>query len=256
MPAVLNYDAEADRYDATRGGAARGQAAADAVLDLLPGDARVLVDVGCGTGVVTQYVVRPSLTVIGVEPSRGMATKAATRLPVILGSAERLPLHDDTVDAVSLIWILHLLDDPRPAIAEIARVLRPGGALIATVDKDAGHVVGSDIDALLAPYRRGAATDDFGRICGYARECDLIPVGETAFAGRGMGLSPRDAAQRVRDGYFASALNQPGAAARGIPADAADLLARALEDLPEPSTPRPEPVFRLVAFHKRRPLAS
>src|SRR6185369_10054001 len=123
MPAVLNYDAEADRYDATRGGAARGQAAADAVLDLLPGDARVL------------------------------ATKAATRLPVILGSAERLPLHDDTVDAVSLIWILHLLDDPRPAIAEIARVLRPGGALIATVDKDAGHVVGSDIDALLAPYR-------------------------------------------------------------------------------------------------------
>jgi SAM-dependent methyltransferase len=245
---VLNYDDEAERYDATRGGDARAKAAADAILELLPTDTRTLVDVGCGTGIVTQYVVRDLLSVIGIDPSPGMAGKARERISVVNGSAERLPFADGSIDAVSLIWILHLIPDPRPALAEIARVLRPGGTLITTVDKDAGHDVGSDIDARMRPFRSARPSDGFFQISWYAREHGLIPAGETAFAGHGMGLTPRAAADRVRDGYFASAMR--------IKADAAESLARDLESLQQPLTPRPEPVFRLVAFHNGHGLAS
>ncbi|MFI9063500.1 hypothetical protein ACIGQE_16685 [Streptomyces sp. NPDC053429] len=59
-PAPLaGYDAEADAHDATRGGAPHAEAAAAAVLGLLPPTARTLLDVGCGTGVVTTRLTRP-----------------------------------------------------------------------------------------------------------------------------------------------------------------------------------------------------
>ncbi len=50
---VLDYEAEADAYDATRGGEPRAGAAAEAVLGLVPKDAGRLLDVACGTGIVT-----------------------------------------------------------------------------------------------------------------------------------------------------------------------------------------------------------
>ncbi|MDV9176533.1 SAM-dependent methyltransferase, partial [Streptomyces sp. W16] len=46
---MLDYDKEADAYDATRGGEPRAAAAAEAVLGLVPQDARALLDVACGT---------------------------------------------------------------------------------------------------------------------------------------------------------------------------------------------------------------
>ena len=81
---MLDYDREAARYDATRGGDARAQAAADAIETLLTGmgAARArIVDVGCGTGIVTVRLARPGRSVAGVERSGGMAAVAATRLP-------------------------------------------------------------------------------------------------------------------------------------------------------------------------------
>lgn len=51
---MLDYDKEADAYDATRGGEPRAAAAAEAVLGLVPQTARTLLDVACGTGIVTR----------------------------------------------------------------------------------------------------------------------------------------------------------------------------------------------------------
>ncbi|MEU1158642.1 SAM-dependent methyltransferase, partial [Streptomyces sp. NPDC005918] len=51
---MLDYSKEADRYDASRGGEPRAAAAADAVLGLLPDGAGSLLDVACGTGLVTR----------------------------------------------------------------------------------------------------------------------------------------------------------------------------------------------------------
>jgi len=57
---VLDYDREAAHYDATRGGDARADAAADAIQTLLPAGGTVrIADVGCGTGIVTVRLLRP-----------------------------------------------------------------------------------------------------------------------------------------------------------------------------------------------------
>ncbi|MET9467145.1 class I SAM-dependent methyltransferase [Streptomyces sp. NPDC006544] len=157
-----DYDAEADDYDASRGGAPRAEAAAAAVLGLLPAAAATLLDLGCGTGIATARIAagRPGTRVLGADVSSGMAAMARSRgVPVVLGSGTRLPVRTGSLDAVSAIWLLHLLRRPGTVaalIAEVGRALRPGGVFLTTVDKDDAHDVGSDIDALLAPHLTGA----------------------------------------------------------------------------------------------------
>lgn len=170
------YDDEAVRYDATRGGAARAAAAAAAVESLLPDGARLVLDVAGGTGIVGSRLHR---TVVSVDRSAGMSAFAATRLPgrVVLGDGTALPFADGSVDAVTAIWLLHLLDERNSArvVAEVARVLRPGGTFVTTVNKSAAH----HPDAL-APRR---PTDDVARLTGMG----LAPVGRTTFTGIGQG---------------------------------------------------------------------
>ncbi|QFY12240.1 methyltransferase domain-containing protein [Nonomuraea phyllanthi] len=135
---MLDYDLEAGHYDETRGGLPRARAAADAVCRLVPGGG-TLLDVACGTGLVTGELAGRGLRVLGVDASAGMARIAAGRVDVVLGDGRALPVRDGSVDAVSTIWLLHLLDDARPMIAEAARVLRRGGVFVTTVDKRAAH---------------------------------------------------------------------------------------------------------------------
>lgn len=246
---MLNYDTAAAHYDATRGGAPRAEAAAAAVLGLIPSPARTLLDIGCGTGLVTERIAlaRPGLGVFGTDASYGMAQVARKRIgAVVLADARRLPLPDTAVDAVGAIWLLHLLrgeGDVRAVVSEAARVLRPGGVFVTTVDKDAAHDVGSDIDEAFAPYLEADPSDSADLIVGYGSEVGLDVVGEAHFPGHGQGQSPLSAAQRVREGYFASRLNLPGTAA--------ERLATALTSLPEPDRPRADPRYRLLALRLR-----
>lgn len=238
---MLDYDSEADRYDATRGGEPRAAAAADAVLTLVPDGARTLLDLACGTGIVTRRLAagRPGLRVLGADAAHGMARRAATRLPgaVVRADSRRLPFPGGSFDAVTVVWLLHLLDDARPVVAEAARLLRPGGVLVTTVDKAAAHDVGSDIDALCAPYRAGYATDGSARVGAYAAEHGLTPDGTALFRGHGQGRTPRHVARQVRSG--------------ALYALGGHRLADRVEALPDPDGPRPEPEFTLRAF--RRP---
>jgi ubiquinone/menaquinone biosynthesis C-methylase UbiE len=146
---VLDYDREAARYDATRGGDARADAAAHAIEALLPAENGTrIADVGCGTGIVSVRLVRPGRSVIGIDRSAGMTAMAAGRLPgrIALGNVTRLPLASGSVDAVTMVWLLHLLGEAEAAaaVAEAGRVLSPGGLLITTA---AGR---ERIDALCA----------------------------------------------------------------------------------------------------------
>jgi len=237
---VLDYDKEADAYDATRGGEPRAAAAADAVLGLVPESARGLLDIACGTGIVTRRLAagRPGLRVTAADAAHGMARVAAARLPgpVVRADSRQLPFGDGSFDAVSVIWLLHLLDDAAPVVAEAARVLRPGGVLVTTVDKNAAHHVGSDIDALAAPYRGQRATDETSLVTAYAAEHGLLPTGTARFRGHGQGRIPRRLARYVRDGEIYAA----GGTA----------LAERIEALPDPDAPRPDPEFTLRAFRK------
>jgi ubiquinone/menaquinone biosynthesis C-methylase UbiE len=180
---VLDYDREAATYDDTRGGEARATAAAEAIERLLPESARALADLACGTGIVTQRLGRPGRSVLGLDRSAGMLEKAGTRLPgaVLRADASALPFAPGSLDAVVIIWLLHLLPDAAPVLAEAARVLRPGGVLITTVDKDAGGSI----------RPKGPAADRIDRVAELVAGHGLGPVGETRFTGLGQGRAGR-----------------------------------------------------------------
>ncbi|KOG42973.1 class I SAM-dependent methyltransferase [Streptomyces resistomycificus] len=245
---MLDYDKEADAYDATRGGELRAAAAADAVLSLVPPDTTRLLDVACGTGIVTRRLAaaRPALRVTGADLTYGMARMAALRLPgaIVLADGRRLPFPDGAFDAVTGVWLLHLLDgsgDVRAVVAECARVLRPGGVYVTTVDKAAAHDVGSDIDAVLAPRPRRPAQDATDAVTCYAVARGLEPAGQARFTGLGQGRSPRSTVADLRRGWFTRVPPDHPLAAR---------FAARLGALPDQDRPRPDPVFTVLAFRK------
>ncbi|MFE1382255.1 class I SAM-dependent methyltransferase [Streptomyces sp. NPDC058740] len=243
---MLDYETEAARYDETRGGVPRAEAAAAAVLRLLPPDARSLLDVACGTGLVTERLARPGLAVYAADAAHAMLRTAARRLPgrAVRADARRLPLKDGSVDAVSAVWLLHLVPFAGEIVAEAARVLRPGGVLVTTVDKDARHDVGSDIDALLRPHRApGAGSDRASLVTAYAAAHGLTRAPGTTFTGHGQGATPRGTAEKLRRGSYASWFH-------GTPATV-DALTAALAALPDQDRPRADPVYRLARYVKR-----
>ncbi|NEB05413.1 class I SAM-dependent methyltransferase [Streptomyces sp. SID13726] len=245
---MLDYDKEADAYDATRGGEPRAAAAADALLGLIPSGTGRLLDVACGTGIVTRRLAaaRPAIRVTGADLTYGMARVAAVRLPgtVVLADSRALPFPDGTFDAVTSVWLLHLLDRPedvRAVVAECARVLRPGGVYVTTVDKAAAHDVGSDIDEVLAARPRRPAPDAAPLVESYAAAHGLRPAGRARFPGRGQGRSPRRTAADLRRGWFT----------RLPPGDPlTERFAARVEALADQELPRAEPVFRVRAFRK------
>jgi septum formation protein len=186
----FTYDESvAATYDETRGGTARAQAAAEAVDSLLPKGGRVL-ELAVGTGIVGAELVARGNLVHGVDVSTAMLRQARIRLPghVAAATATELPIADRRCDAVVAIWLLHLLDDSEPVIAEVARVLRPGGVFVTTTDKsDAGRYADGRVpdesraqDALTLVVaqaaRHGLTLDGATTFPGPPRTTDQIPI--------------------------------------------------------------------------------
>jgi SAM-dependent methyltransferase len=93
------------------------------------------LDAACGTGRHAQYLAGLGHRVIGVDSSPDMLDVARERLPKATfqqGYLQELPLPDGHCDVVVCALALTHLDDLRPAFAEFARVLRPGGHLVVT----------------------------------------------------------------------------------------------------------------------------
>ena len=125
--------------------------------------ARDVLDLGAGTGKLTTRLVERGLTVIAVDPIAEMLEMLRTALPdtpALLGSAEQIPLPDNAVDAVLVAQAWHWFDQER-AVAEIARVLRPGGRL---------GVLWNTRD------ERSGWVKDFGRIVGLEHDRDNATV--------------------------------------------------------------------------------
>ena len=171
-----DYERAAATYDETRGGVPRAEAAAEAVAALLP-PGRCL-DIGGGTGLVALGLLRRRVDVVVIDRSTAMLTRAAARLPgrCVRADASRLPVAGTSVDAVLTMWLLHLLDDAQPVLDEAARVLRPGGVLVTSVDKAAAH-----------GYRDDAPTDREADVTAYARRLGLEPVARGSYVGHGQG---------------------------------------------------------------------
>lgn len=97
-----------------------------------------VLDVATGTGLVARLLARRNVRVVGVDQSEAMLrlgvaaiaeTPLAARMRLVRARAERLPFPDETFDAVTFTYLLRYVDDPAATVAELARVLRPGGAM-------------------------------------------------------------------------------------------------------------------------------
>jgi SAM-dependent methyltransferase len=131
---VARYDGFADWYDEWAHGTAREwtQRVRDCVRELLgPGEGRLL-DLGCGGGGQIPFLQELGWTVTGVDVSADQLRVARERVDVELvrADAAALPFPDASFDAVASLVTHTDLDDYPGAVAEIARVLQPGGVLI------------------------------------------------------------------------------------------------------------------------------
>jgi arsenite methyltransferase len=116
-------------------------------LKIPPGG--IVLDVGCGPASITASLARaagPSGLVLGVDLSEAMLARAVRaesgpQIGFLHADAQQLPLRDATVDAVVSMAVLQLIPDPAGALAEMARVLRPGGRLAVLVPT-AGRAAG------------------------------------------------------------------------------------------------------------------
>ncbi len=145
-PSPANYNFH------TRRTAVRGMLDADATYQ------RIL-DVGCGTGDYAELATRHGGTFYGIDFSptmvaqgRDKARTAGHPSHFFAGSGTELPCADDTFDLVIAIGYLPYFHDPRPAIDEIRRVLRPGGTLVAQASK--ADVMGWLDRHIVFPLRR------------------------------------------------------------------------------------------------------
>ncbi len=92
---------------------------------------KVVLEVGCGTGLVLQRIARHARHAFGVDLSPGMAAKAHARgFDVVVGSATALPFADESFDVVCSFKVLAHVPDIDRALQELARVTRPGGHLV------------------------------------------------------------------------------------------------------------------------------
>lgn len=89
-----------------------------------------VLDVGCGDGQIARALAAQGSTVLGIDPTElhiSIARERAGGPTYELGSATSLPVTDDSQDAVVACLVFEHIDDLDAAIAEVARVLRPGG---------------------------------------------------------------------------------------------------------------------------------
>jgi ubiquinone/menaquinone biosynthesis C-methylase UbiE len=162
----LSFGSEASAYE--RG---RPSYPPEAIDWLLPPNAHTVLDLGAGTGKLTTRLVERGLNVVAVDPLAEMLEVLSTSLPdtpALLGTAEEIPLADDSVDAVLVAQAWHWVD-PEQAVPEVSRVLRPGGRLGLVWNtrderlgwvKDLGRIIGHERDpfshevTLAAPFTR------------------------------------------------------------------------------------------------------
>jgi ubiquinone/menaquinone biosynthesis C-methylase UbiE len=108
-------------------------------LNIPPGG--VALDVGSGPGNVTASLARaagPDGLALGIDISepmlaRAVSAQAGPQVGFIRADAQQLPLRDRTVDTAVSLAVLQLIPDPFLTLAEMARVLRPGGRIIVMV---------------------------------------------------------------------------------------------------------------------------
>lgn len=128
------FDGVAKRYDITNTVLSFGRdrawrRATRAALRLQPGE--LVLDLAAGTGVSTVELAKSGAWAVATDFSKGMLHAGAFRkVPMVAGDATRLPFADGVFDAVTISFGLRNVVDVDGALAEMARVTKPGGRLV------------------------------------------------------------------------------------------------------------------------------
>jgi len=161
---VLRYNLNADVYAQSRPGYP------DLVIRYLAeslaiGTDSTILDLGAGTGKLTRSLVPLAGSVIAVEPVKAMREILSEKVPeaeILDGTAESIPLYDQSVDAVTVGQAFHWFHGTE-ALGEIGRVLRSSGrlGLIWNV-RDLATPAHGGIEEIITPYRAGKGNFDSG----------------------------------------------------------------------------------------------
>jgi ubiquinone/menaquinone biosynthesis C-methylase UbiE len=140
-PRVNDYDSFAEAYSAENEASLINAYYERPAMLALAGDVagRRILDVGCGSGPLLAALRDRGAIVTGIDKSAGMLELARRRLGddadlLVAELGSPLPFPDDTFDDVTASLVLHYLEDWGPALAELRRVLKPGGRLIVSVN--------------------------------------------------------------------------------------------------------------------------
>jgi SAM-dependent methyltransferase len=196
------------------------------VAGLGPGVA--VVDVAAGTGKLTRLLVGTGASVIAVEPIAGMSAVLRTALPsveVLPGTAEDLPLADGSAAAITVGQAFHWFRGPE-ALAEMHRVLRPGGtlAVIFNASNDTGEPWVAAVEGVYQPLRGDAPTRNSGAWREAFTATTLFTPLESASFPNPQVITPEEMVARVRSISFIGAMPEPAQAE--VLAGVADVLAR------------------------------
>jgi SAM-dependent methyltransferase len=232
---------------------------ADTLVGHMPMGApgQLVVDVGAGTGVLSAALDAAGARPIGCDFAWAMlAHDRHRRPPAAAADARRLPLRTGSVDGVGSAFCINHIPDPVVALAEMARVTRPGGFVVsATYARTSGHAAKAAVDAAatefgFAPpdwYRslkagRETLSDDRGKVAALAGAAGLVDVTVTE-AAIDVGVDDPELLVRWRLGMAALA-----AFTRQLGPDERRAMHRRALDLvgPDPEPYRPEVVI-LVA---------
>jgi SAM-dependent methyltransferase len=126
---AVAFGGVADEYERARPGYP-AEAVAHLVAALGLGPGAHVADIGAGTGKLTRLLTASGARVSAVEPVEGMRARLVQTVPgveALDGTAEALPFADNTLDGVTVAQAVHWFGEG--AAAELARVLRPGGAI-------------------------------------------------------------------------------------------------------------------------------
>jgi SAM-dependent methyltransferase len=100
---------------------------------IAPGPGTHLLDAGCGSGMALQLAAARGVTVSGIDASQALLTVAHQRVPdaeLHTGDLEELPYADNSFDAATAFNSVQYAADPARAVAELSRVVRPGGEIV------------------------------------------------------------------------------------------------------------------------------
>jgi len=190
--AATYFRANAEQWDRIRSLYVDEREVEAALLSLLP-EAGIadLLDIGTGTGRVLEVTAPRVGHALGVDLSREMLAVARVNLEraglanctLRQGDMYQLPLPGGAFDAVVIHLVLHYADRPERALAEAARVLRPGGRLV--VVDFAPH----ELEFLRAEHAHRRLGFADAEIMGWCRDAGLVPAPPVRLAGEPLTVS-------------------------------------------------------------------